>query len=385
MKHASAAEQRGGGTHDDCRGEMSTSIRTATFDDHADVCDLMRRYGLGTKTLNAWKHLWECNPVLTGPTEPLPLGWALENNGKLVGFLGNIPTFCSFAGRRLLATTANDWVVDEPYRSQSIALLKRYLGQKDVDLFLNTTAKMASGRVWEALGAKRVPLSYYEDVLFWITAPQEVARALLIRKNIPAAGALSLPLGFALRIGLWLRSTKSRNGQGVREIESFDSRFDVFWNELKQSSTKLLSWRDAETLNWHFKYALAAKRARILILETGGRITAYAVLCRTDKPDLALKRYHLADLQCLDNSETQRACGALLGHSLELCRSEGVHLLEAVGFTPEKRAVLESFAPLRRKSEAWPFYFKSGSAAMETALSAATAWDPSIYDGDGSL
>jgi hypothetical protein len=364
---------------------MSATVRIATFDDYADVCDLKRRYGLGTKVLDEWKHLWQCNPVLTRRAEPLPLGWALENNGKLVGFLGSIPTLYSFAGHRLLATTANDWVVDEPYRSHSIALLKRYLGQRGVDLFLNTTAGIASGRVWEALGARRVPLSYYDEVLFWITAPRDVMRALLIRKKIPAAGALSFPLGLGLRIGLRLRSKKSREGQDVREIESFDSRFDVFWDELKQGSTKLLSWRDAETLSWHYKYALASKRARILTLEAGGRVTAYAVLRRTDKPDLGLKRYHLADFQCLDSSEIMRACGAFLGHSLELCRKEGVHVLEAVGFTPEKRAALEDFAPLRRKSEAWPFYFKSRSAELETSLSAATVWDPSVYDGDGSL
>jgi hypothetical protein len=364
---------------------MSTTIRAATFDDYADVCDLMQRYGLRTKPLEEWKHVWECNPVLTRRSEPWPLGWVLENSGKLVGFLGNIPTFCSFVGRRLLATTAYSWVVDEPYRSHSIALLKRYLGQQEVDLFLNTTAGINSGKVWEAVGAKRVPLSYYEDVLLWITAPREVARALLIRKNIPAAGVLSFPLGFALRTGLLLRSTKSREGQSVREVASFDSRFDVFWNELKQSSTKLLSWRDAETLNWHFKYALAAKRARILILEASRRITAYAVVYRSDKPDLALKRYHLVDFQCLDNSETQHAGAAFLGHSLELCRKEGVHLLETTGFTPAKRAVLESFAPLRRRMEAWPFYFKSRSAEIETALSSATVWDPSVYDGDGTL
>jgi hypothetical protein len=364
---------------------MSTTIRTATFDDYAAIFVLMQRYGLPTKPREEWRHVWECNPVLTRRAEPLPLGWVLEDNGKVVGFLGNIPTFCSFVGRRLLATTANAWVVDEPYRSQSIALLKRYLGQKEIDLFLNTTAGVASGKVWEALGAKRMPLSSYENVLFWITAPREVVRALLIRKNIPAAEALSFPLGFALGIGLLLRSTKIRKGQGVREIASFDSRFDVFWNELKQSSSKLLNWRDAETLNWHFKYALAARRARILTLETRGRITAYAVLCRSDKTELALKRYHLADLQCLDNSETLRACGALLEHSLELCRQEGVHVLEASGFAPEKRSVLESFAPLRRKMEAWPFYFKSRYSDIDTALSAAAVWDPSVYDGDGSL
>ena len=364
---------------------MSTTIRTATFDDYADVRELMQRYGLATKALEEWKHLWECNPVLTRRTEPLPIGWALEANGKLVGFLGSIPTFYSFVGRRLLVTTANAWVVDEPYRSHSIALLKRYLGQKEIDLFLNTTAGIASGKVWEALGAKRMPLSSYEDVLFWVTAPREVVRALLMNKSIPAAGALSFPLGLALGFGLLFRPTKGRKGQGVREIASFDSRFDVFWNELRQGSTKLLSWRDAETLNWHFRYALAAKRARILTLEASGRITAYAVLCRSDKPDLALKRYHLVDFQCLDNSETQLACGALLGHGLELCRKEGVHVLEATGFMPAKRAVLESFAPLRRKMEAWPFYFKSRSADIETALSAATVWDPSVYDGDGSL
>jgi hypothetical protein len=365
---------------------MSTTIRAATFGDYTAIRELMQRYRLGTKTFDEWKHVWECNPVLTRRTEPWPLGWALESNGKLVGFLGNIPMFCSFAGRRLLATTASAWVVDEPYRSYSIALVKRYFGQKDVDLFLNTTAGLSTGKVWEALGAKRMPLPFYRDVLFWITGPRGVMRALLIKNKIPTAGALSIPLGSALRIGVWLRSAKGGQGQGVREVGSFDSRFDAFWNELKESSTKLLTWRDAETLNWHFKYDLAAKRARILTLqEASGRITAYAVLQRQDKPDLALKRYSFADFQCPDNSETRHAGAALLGHSLEICRNEGVHLLEATGFTPAKRAVLKSFAPLRREMEAWPFYFKSRSADIETALSSATVWDPSIYDGDGTL
>jgi hypothetical protein len=192
-------------------------------------------------------------------------------------------------------------------------------------------------------------------------------------------------LGFALRIGLLLRSTRIRKGRGVREVESFDSRFDAFWNELRQGSPKLLSWRDAETLNWHFKYALAAKRARILTLEARGKTIAYAVLYRQDKSDLALKRYRLADFQCLENSEMKHAAAAFLGYTLKLCRKEGVHLVEAIGFAPEKRAVFENFAPLKRKMEAWPFYFKSREAEIETALAAATAWDPSGYDGDGSL
>ncbi len=364
---------------------MTTTIRAATFDDYEDVCDLMQRYGLETKALEEWKHVWACNPVLTKRSQSWPLGWALENNGRLVGFLGNIPTFYSFSGRRLLATTASAWVVDEPYRSQSLGLVKRYFGQPDVDVFLNTTARTGSGKVYEALGAKRMPLSSYENVLFWITAPREVMRGLLIKRNIPAPGALSVPLGFALKIALLLRATKSWKGPGVREVERFDSRFDVFWNELRQGSTKLLSWRDAETLNWHFKYALAAKRARILTLEVDGKTVAYAVLYRQDKSELGLKRYRLADFQCLESSDMKHAAGALLGHSLKLCRREGVHLLEAIGFAPEKRAVFENFAPLKRKMEAWPFYFKSREADIGAALAAATVWDPSGYDGDGSL
>jgi hypothetical protein len=365
---------------------MSTTIRTATFDDYAAIHDLKQRYGFTTtKTFEEWKHVWQCNPVLAKRTEPLPLGWALEHDAKLVGFLGNIPTFCSFAGRRLLATTANSWVVDESYRSQSLALLKRYLGQREVDLFFNTTARIPSGRIWEALGAKRLPLSCYQDVLSWITAPREVVRALLISKNIPAAGALSFSLGLALRIGLLSRPTKRRKGQGVREVAGFDSRFDDFWNELRQGSTKLLSWRDAETLNWHFKCALAAKRARILILEANGRMIAYAVLYRQDNLEFGFKKYRIADFQCLDKSEIEQAFGALLGHGLDLCCQEGVHMLQAIGFAPEKRAVFERFGPLKRKMETWPFYFKSRHAEIETALSAATAWDPCLYDGDGSL
>jgi hypothetical protein len=364
---------------------MSVILRLATFDDYAGVNDLMQRHGLETKAFEEWKHIWEYNPVLTKRTEPWPIGWALENNSKLVGFLANIPTFYSCSGRRWLVTTASGWVVDEPHRARSIALLARYFLQKDVDLFLNTTARIEAGKVFEAFKAKRMPLSSYEDALFWITAPRAVVRGFLIKRSIPGAGPLSLPLGLAMMAVLFLRSSKIPQFGAVREIASFDARFDVFWNELRQRSTKLVSWRDAETLNWHFKYALAGKRARILILEANDTLVAYAVLYRQDSPGLGLKRYRLADFQCLDNSETEHAFGALLGHSLGLCRQEGVHMVEAIGFSPEKRAAFESFAPLRRKMDCWPFYFKSRQPEVETALSTASVWDPCIYDGDGSL
>jgi hypothetical protein len=285
----------------------------------------------------------------------------------------------------LLVTTASAWVVDEPHRSQSIGLVKRYFGQKEIDLFLNTTARLGAGKVFEALGCKRMPLSSYEHVLFWITAPREVVRGLLIKKNIPAAAVLSLPVGVGLRVALALRSKRSPKGEAVEEMASFDSRFDLFWNHLRQNTTTLLSWRDAETLNWHFKYALLARRAHILTLEANGRITAYAVLYRQDNAELALKRYRLADFQCLDDSQLEHAFGAVLEHSLELCRQEGVHLFEVIGFAPGKRAVFERFAPLGRKMEAWPFYFKARHPEIEISLSASSAWDPSIFDGDGSL
>ena len=60
-------------------------------------------------------------------------------------------------------------------------------------------------------------------------------------------------------------------------------------------------------------------------------------------------------------------------------------MLEAVGFHAELRAALEALAPWRRQLTSWLFFYKALDPQLDADLTSPAAWNPSFFDGDGSL
>ena len=75
-------------------------FREATFEDYAQVSALESEYGLQTKSLEEWRHLWIHNPVYRQLPE-WPIGWVCENeDDQIVGCIANIPLRYEFGDRR---------------------------------------------------------------------------------------------------------------------------------------------------------------------------------------------------------------------------------------------------------------------------------------------
>jgi hypothetical protein len=91
----------------------------------------------------------------------------------------------------------------------------------------------------------------------------------------------------------------------------------------------------------------------------------------------------LVDFQSLDgNSELLLP---LLCHALARCRREGIHMLEAIGFPPEKQRVIDSLLPNWRNLESWLYFYKAAKRQLAECLKDPQVWDPSCFDGDASL
>src|SRR5438874_13606760 len=115
-------------------------LRECTFDDYPQVAAVTARNGIQTECLEWWKHLWIGNPAYREVEGRWPIGWVIDDgNGKLVGYLGNIPLGYVYRGRKLLAATSRSWVVDAAYRGYALLLLDRHFTQGDVDLFIHPT------------------------------------------------------------------------------------------------------------------------------------------------------------------------------------------------------------------------------------------------------
>lgn len=361
-------------------------LREASFKDHDQIALLASRYGLSKLNYEEWSNQWLGNPVYRELQPSWVIGWVLEDgNGRIVGYIGNVPSAYEFEGRRLLATSSHAWVAEPEYRSAALLLLDRVINQPDVDLYLSNTVGATSAPGVRAFGGQRVPAGVWDEYVWWITNYRSVAKGVLMRRNYPLAALLSYPLSAALQ----LRDRGTRRALGGADVEvraypAFDERFDDFWDDLRRCSPHLLlAVRTREVLAWHFKHALLERRLWIVTVVDGSRIVAYALFERADDPNSGASVVRLVDFQSLDG--VTALLPPLLAWALRKCRDEGIHRLGSVGCWLEKGELLDAIAPYRRRLSAWTYFYRANSPGLAERLRDRRTWAPSLFDGDASL
>lgn len=372
---------------DDPNVRPAIRFRHARFDDHRQIMDLQARYRLDSEPYDDWVHLWANNP-LYHELSNWPIGWVLESEeSDVVGYIGNIPRMYELGGQRVVVSSSRGLVVDVQYRSYSLPLLSHFFNQKQVDLYLDTTVNPESLKSHEIFRAQRVPTGTWDKSVFWITNYKGFSASLVKRKEWQRQKGLMYPLSF----GLFLRDafagrplrTKC-DGAEPEACSAFDSRFDVFWQKLRMRFPgKLLADRSRQVLEWHYQRVLDRGRAWVLAHSNGSGLAAYAVFFRQDNPEFGLSRMRLVDFQSLDNDGSHLR--SLVCHALKRCRQTGVHMLEAIGFSPEKHRVLESMNPDHRELSSWRYFYRAPNRQLGERLKDPSVWDPCCFDGDASL
>lgn len=361
----------------------STEICEATLADYEPIAALLSRNGLEVKPREEWEHLWINNPVLK-KLPNCPIGWVVRNGAETVGFLGCIPVSYCFKGREIIGASFHSFCLDASHRGHGLLLLNRLLEcDAAVEYLVGSTANASSSKVLERSGIPRVPTGDWENSAYWITNYAGFLESALAKRSwskflaYPGATVLALRDQFAKGRG-------PRQRHELHTCSGFDQRFAVFWEELKHAyPDRFLATRSREVLDWHFKFALKQDRAWIVTQEDGARIVAYAVFYRHDNPEINLKRIRLVDFQTLHGDRSVLV--SILALGLRRCRDEGIHMLEAVGFRPDKQCVIDSVAPHRRQLPGWLYYYRTRNQALHQELQDPNVWEPSQFDGDASL
>lgn len=363
-------------------------IREATYNDFEGIRILQKRYDLPTKNYEEQLHLWKNNPAFTDVKKSWPIGWVIENEDKqIVGYFGNIPMAYEFKGKRLIAAAATSIVVDTKYRNYSISLARNYFVQRSADLFLGTSTNYEAGKVFSAFKVPKIPADSYDIFLFWIINYQRFISSIFNKKALPLGCIFKYPLSLAMCGVDKLIKRNQYINKSNREIQYctvFDERFDVFWNNLKKRyHNRILCVRNKEHLDWHFRYAITNKKIWIFVHGKNSRINGYAIFLRQDNPEISLKRIRLIDIQSID--EESDILEELISSAMKKCQKEDIHMLEIIGFNPQKRNVMEKYSPYKRKMPAWPLFYKAKDNSLAKELMDPEAWDPCLLDGDASL
>lgn len=360
-------------------------VREASLSEYQQIVALTARNGLEVRTQEAWEHLWINNPVYR-KFPNWAIGWVMEQDGEIVGFLGNIPTSYNFKGREIVSACTFSMSVDVPFRGHARLLINQLLrwGKANLEFHFCTTANEHSGPLSDRLKIPRVPVGDWSKSAFWIANYHEFLEAALERKGWPTLLAYPASVAIALRETVTRSRTWMRDTSHLRLYSEFDQRFDVFWEELKSGyPNRLLATRSRDVLDWHFNQALAGKRIWILTLNQGLRILAYAIFCRGDNPQIHLKRMCLIDFQSLNGDH--EVLVSMLSWALRKCKEERIHMLEAFGFRPDKQCVIDRVAPYRRRLRAWAYFYRPVNQTLQEQLQDVDVWDPSQFDGDASL
>lgn len=370
--------------------QKSPKLREAQFDDYAQIAVLASKFDLRTEDYPAWIHLWTKNPAYCELQGKFPIGWVLDTgDGAISGYLGNIPMDYELQGKRLRAATTRAWVVDIPYRSYSPLLLATYFQQENVDLFLSTTVNSQSEAAYSSFQSTRMPVGAWDRTLFWITNYRGFVASYLRKSTGAIAGPASYPLSAGLFLSDQVKRSRSPKGDATIRVlpcESFDDRFQAFWETLRKTKPNiLLADRSQQALDWHFKYALQQKLAWVYIAQDKSGLAAYSIFARHDFPQVGLTRVRLVDFQCLDNERTSDTLMAMLSAAIDRCKKESIHMFELVGVTPQLEKKLESASPHRRHLGSWLYFFKTNNTSLAGELKDSNVWEPSLFDGDSSL
>lgn len=372
----------------------ASAMREAGLDDALPITEFLVGLGLvmplGDEAIrDHWKGLWEDNPAIKAHGGKPALGWVLEDEGRIVGFFGNIPQVSYFDGKPLKVSSARAWAVDKAYRAETPRLCEAFFGQENTDLVLISSANEPAGKRCLEFGGAKMPQPEYGQILYWVIDASGFLRAGLKKKGHGGAASWvggvfgSVVLNAQMRLG-GRRPFAPLGGVTPIRVEEIGDEFDDLWRrKLKEYTGRLLALRDAETLRWYFGLSGNSSETRILCLRRNERLDGYLVLVRDDAPEIGLKRLKIADLFVA--GDEPQAVNALLAGAYEYGLARRCHVLEMVGLPENLRQIALSHKPYSRPMPTFPFYFKALRPDLAGPLETAQGWYVTAYDGDTAL
>jgi hypothetical protein len=370
--------------------EKQVTVREAAFEDFQQISTMTSRLGQGPDSLENWRRLWQENPAIRSFHAPSRIGWVLEDSGRIVGFLGTIPLLYEFAGAQLLAAATCRFAVEFEYRAFSYLLVMAFFRQKDVQLFIDSSATPAAGKIMAAAKAQVLPQRAYATILFWVLSPRRYSAYALRKMGFhgplvflgSVLGRVALPIANLFRNR---RPQKPSRALLVQEepLSSLGDRFEKFVDTIECRQTRLLAKRTPEILRWHFAPPQNRRPVSVFVCSRNGLMRGYLILRFYEESEAGLKRSVVADLLTVDND--QAVVSALLRAALDKAKHARADIVEVVGFPEAVRKTLLHSKPYSRNLPANPFYFKAREKSLQEALLQEAAWYASAYDGDSTL
>ena len=363
-------------------------IREIQIEDYIQIKELHKKYNLNILDKDEWIEFWKKNPCILNSDISIPIGWALENAQKrIVGSLFNIPKEYYYDNKKIVTACSHAWIVEDKFRLEAFLLLKNFFSQKNIDVFIVTTANEPTAKIWLRYDAKKMPILTYQNSKFFVLDLEKLICSFLKRKKIYLGKIIEKFIFYLSYIFLYKKINfwKNVNQSKIVTINTIiDNKFDDFWETYKSEfKYKFLQSRSASWIKWHIQQKIEKNKAWIITVVENKKILGYAICLERNNPKIELKRIIIIDLVSLqDNTEVYRS---LIKGCINESKKRGYHIIEAIGFKNSKNEIFSQFKTFNRKFPIFSFYYKIGKIIDKNFLNTEDAWDPSLIDGDSFL
>jgi hypothetical protein len=250
-------------------------------------------------------------------------------NRALIGQFGALPVRLWVEGEERLGAIGLNVVTDEAYRMQGIfSALGHAADERMAQAGATIAFAMPNENSFPGF-IRRLGYAHAGDVPF-LVRPVNVRHLVSKWLAVPGAGAVAA-IAAAPFVRPLPRAAKQEAGVAVERVETFDARFDEFWQRIRGRGRVMLV-RDVRYLDWRY-LKVPVRRYDIFRASTGERQTGYIVLRVTDV--LGMRAGLIVDFL----AEDERSGRALLSQALAQFAGEDIDLVAALmlAHTPEYR------------------------------------------------
>jgi hypothetical protein len=327
---------------------------------------------LWRRRFNLW---WEANPSF-GPETPR--GWVLKNaNGKIVGFLGNIPRRFRASGKDVRGYCATTWRVLPEFRNSSVQLYAEHLKAGAGTFLFNTTPNQSVVKVLDYLKYQSMAASRSGQTYLLPINPSTVSGTYF--QHAGMSSILSALGSAALRNVTHVPNallTLKRDGK-VRLIEGAMDYFDGLWNRT-QDSVAYTSVRTSDQIAW-MCFGEAARRKTVFGFLDDRGLEAFATFRDSEWRGLRV----LEAFDMWPASAQESVVSALLAGARDHARQSGYDLLMLHDYSEGIASLLRKVGLMFRTPNPARQFYKP-TASDSPAMTAANSYLTGI-DGDAGL
>ena len=357
-------------------------LREVTFEDYTKIKKLVTKSKKNIQDYESWKKIWSTNPLLKKGYK-IPLGWIIEKNQEVVGYLGNFPKVLKHNDKEYLASCITTWVVDDQYRSVSILLINQFFNQKEIDIFICTTAKSAVNKIWKALGAMEMPLVSCQEVEFVILNSKKFINGYIKKKfNLPNFFTYLFILLFKMTFIHKLNFRHfSKINHNYKILDRVDEDIHAFLKKIDANNYRIKENKNKDWLSWNIERRILDKEVWSVKIFDKNSIIGYCLCIGENLNHIDLKRVYLADLEILDENNTE-AFKDLIKISILESKKRNYDVIEFKNLNNYKKKFLKKFNFFKRKFKSNPYLYKFKENSKNFTYQDHDLWDISLLDGD---